>query len=120
MALTGKPAIAAPNQLDLRALQTAISNTRQRIEQLEAAVNTLSLSGASATTIAQMQGQIAALQQALGVLTLQLVALTDTAADGATMVLAQRIFGDARAEPGPAPTGTAGSTIDETLIWMQT
>ena len=36
MATLGKPAINTPNALDLRALQTAISNTRQRIEALEA------------------------------------------------------------------------------------
>ncbi len=119
MALTGKPAIAAPT-FDLRAIQTAISNARQRIEQIETAVNTAATSSTSAATITLMKTQIAALQQALSAITLQLTALTDTAPDGATMVIAQRVFGDPRDTPGTSAVPSGGSTIDETLIWMQT
>ena len=37
----GKPAIATPNRVDLRAVQGAIMSARQRIEFLEAAVTVL-------------------------------------------------------------------------------
>jgi hypothetical protein len=67
----GKPAIPTPNRVDLRALQTAIANTRERIEALEGALtalqgstvqlqNTTSAS-ASAAQLASLQSQITAL-----------------------------------------------------------
>ncbi len=61
----GSPAINTPNALDLRALQTAISNTRQRIEQLEKQLGTVSSTAASATSTVSLSAilsKLAALQ----------------------------------------------------------
>lgn len=58
----GKPAIATPNRVDLRAVQGAIMSARQRIEFLEAAVTVLqALPNSSAAQITQLQAQISAL-----------------------------------------------------------
>lgn len=58
----GKPAIATPNAIDLRAVQGAIMAARQRIETLEAALTTLqALPNSSAAQIAQLQAQISAI-----------------------------------------------------------
>ena len=78
MALTGKPSIPTPNRLEARAVQLAISNARQRIEQIEAAINTLqgqtttlqntSSNAASAAELASLQSQITALSARVTVL----------------------------------------------------
>lgn len=51
----GLPAINTPNQLELRAIQTAIGNARQRIEALERTTNTNASSAAAATSAAGSQ-----------------------------------------------------------------
>lgn len=66
----GKPSITSPNALDLRAVREAISNTRQRIEAIEAATLLLqNAPGASATLLAQILSQIQQLQLAAGTVT---------------------------------------------------
>jgi len=62
----GRPAIATPNQLDLRAVQGAVSAARQRIEALEAALNQLQLAPSNASAIALLQAQVARLLSAVG------------------------------------------------------
>lgn len=62
----GKPAISTPNRLDLRAVQDAIGNTRQRIEAIEAQIAaTVAASGTSSTTsstvLNTLRAQLAAL-----------------------------------------------------------
>lgn len=67
----GTPAITTPKVLELRPLQDAISNTRQRIEALERALTAVAAQagqtayagtgGASNATIAALQVQIATL-----------------------------------------------------------
>jgi hypothetical protein len=61
----GAPSITTPNQVDLRALQSAVINTRRRIEIIEGLINSLSTSsGTSSTTaaiLATLQAQIAAI-----------------------------------------------------------
>jgi len=70
---TRKPAIPTPNAIELRAVQTAISNARQRIEAIEASLGTVSAtvqaaSGSSVSLnalraeVATLEGQISALQ----------------------------------------------------------
>jgi len=60
----GKPAITTPNRLEMRPVQEAVRNTRQRIEALEAAVTVLQNTGsaANAQAIAVLQAQVAALR----------------------------------------------------------
>lgn len=58
----GKPAIATPNKVDLRAVQGSIMAARQRIEILEAAITVLqALPNSSSAQIAQLQAQISAI-----------------------------------------------------------
>lgn len=62
----GFPAISTPNALDLRSVQTAISNARQRIEKLEALIATLQSStntGGTPTSVSlsALKAQLAAL-----------------------------------------------------------
>jgi hypothetical protein len=61
----GSPSINTPNKLDLRALQTAISNTRQRIEALEAevqtATNIANSGGTTSTNLNTLRQQVQAL-----------------------------------------------------------
>ncbi len=48
----GKPSVSDPRSFDLRALQTAVSNTRQRLEAIEAAILALQTGSASASAAA--------------------------------------------------------------------
>ncbi len=62
----GSPSISTPRQLDLRAVQTAIGNTRQRIEAIEAQIAQAlavanSVGQISSTVINTLRSQIAAL-----------------------------------------------------------
>lgn len=89
----GRPSIAAPNRLDLRAIQTAISNTRERIEALEAALaaaqgsvvqlQSASTATVSAATIASLQSQINALN--VRVTALEAITLADLIDDQTAM-----------------------------------
>lgn len=65
----GKPAITTPARLDIRPVQEAIQNTRQRIEALEGVVNALSAASLSASAIAALQAQLTALTLADGTVT---------------------------------------------------
>lgn len=69
MATLGKPAITTPARLDLRPIQEAIQNSRQRIEALEAAVNALNSASLSASAIAALQAQVTAITLASGTVT---------------------------------------------------
>jgi Uncharacterized conserved protein (DUF2190) len=73
MAVTGKPAIETPRALDLRMVQNAISNTRQRIEQLERALNTVS----SVESFNSLTTQVGALRSQLGALSARVKRLED-------------------------------------------
>lgn len=78
MATLGKPAITTPRAVELRALQDAIGNTRQRIEAIEREVARV---GAQAGQTAYTGGSgssasITALTAALASLRLDLTALT--------------------------------------------
>jgi len=69
MATLGKPAITTPSRLDIRPVQEAIQNARQRIEALEATVNALSAVSLSASALAQLQAQVDAIVRANGTVT---------------------------------------------------
>lgn len=63
----GRPSISTPNDNSLRAMQTAISNIRQRIEGLEAAAgltSTIATANAINVSINALRAQIAQLQAA--------------------------------------------------------
>lgn len=61
--MAGKPSITTPNALDLRAIAGAISNIRQRIEQIEAAAEvTVSTSSATNGTTNSTSAQISNLR----------------------------------------------------------
>lgn len=68
----GKPAIGTPNQLELRSIASAISNTRQRIEQLEQSVVT---NAAIASQSSNTTAILAALQATLGTLSARVALL---------------------------------------------
>lgn len=83
----GKPAIGTPNQLELRSIASAISNTRQRIEQLEQSVNTNAAIAAQASnttalltalraTLGTLSARVTALETIVGSDTIQLTAAT--------------------------------------------
>lgn len=85
----GKPSISTPNALDLRVLQAAVSNTRERIEQIEAVLrttnsiantNTNNASGGSSSVL------LKALRADLDSLTARVAAL-ETAIANDTVVL---------------------------------
>jgi len=87
----GKPAIGTPNQLELRSIASAISNTRQRIEQLEQSVstnaaiaaqssNTTALITALRATLGTLSARVPALENIVGGDTVQLTATTNIAA----------------------------------------
>lgn len=87
----GKPAIGTPNQLELRSIASAISNTRQRIEQLEQSVstnaaiaaqssNTTALITALRATLGTLSARVTALENIVGGDTVQLTATTNIAA----------------------------------------
>jgi hypothetical protein len=62
----GRPAITTPNRLDLRAVQDAIGNTRQRIEAIEAQIanatsSASTSSSTSSTVLSTLRAQLAAL-----------------------------------------------------------
>ena len=61
----GSPSITPPNRIDLRAIQSAIVNTRRRIEIIEAALASVASSGgtsaSTSASIASLQAQIAGL-----------------------------------------------------------
>lgn len=59
----GRPSISDPRVFDLRAFQNSVSNIRQRIEALEAAVSVLQNAGGGTGSTAFLQAQITALQQ---------------------------------------------------------
>jgi hypothetical protein len=90
----GTPAIGTPNQLELRAVQTAVSNIRQRIEALET-VTTGTVTQANTTTNASAAG-IAQLRAMLAALSARVDALAPSAdvltADDAQSMLAVRGF----------------------------
>lgn len=91
----GSPSITTPNALDLRAIQAAISNARQRIEGIEASITqasgTVSAAGnASATNINTLRNQLAALQTEVDALEAAIGSITTV--DDASLVLAQRTF----------------------------
>lgn len=79
----GSPSISTPNRLDLRAVQTAIGNTRQRIEAIEAqlaqALNIANSVGTiSSTVINTLRSQLAALTARVAVLEGYFADLTGT------------------------------------------
>ena len=92
----GKPAIATPTRLEQRPVADAVSNIRQRIEAIEAALNTTTaIAGTTGNTTSQ---QISALQQQLAVLTALVNSIsgpsgTSGAVDDAMNILATQIFG---------------------------
>jgi hypothetical protein len=98
----GKPAIAAPTRLELRPIADAVSNVRQRIEALEALLNTTSAT--ASTTVFNASSQIAALQQAVSVLTAQIAAIgtSSNAVNDASLTIAQQAM-QRRAPPSPPP-----------------
>lgn len=71
----GFPAISTPNKIDLRAVQTAISNARQRIEQLEQFVALLQSSTSSSTTASPSSVTLNALRAQIAALTQRVTAL---------------------------------------------
>lgn len=73
----GKPSISDPRAFDLRAFQAAVSNVRQRIEVLEAAVQALQNVSGSAMSIALLQAQIASLQRTINALVTPTAGSTD-------------------------------------------
>jgi len=59
----GAPSITTPNQVDLRAIQSAVINTRRRIEIIEGLISSLSTSGGGTSSVtvaalAALQAQI--------------------------------------------------------------
>ena len=70
----GKPAIQTPNQLEIRTIAGAISNTRQRIEALEGAI--ASLSGAGISLSSQTQVLLNTLRNTVSQLSAQMAVLT--------------------------------------------
>lgn len=68
----GKPAIGTPNQLELRGIATAISNARQRIEQLE---STVTSNAAIASQSSNNALQFAALRSSLATLSARVATL---------------------------------------------
>ena len=112
----GKPAIGTPNQLDLRPIAAAVSNIRQRIEAIEASLNTTT--AVAGTTANGTNSQISALQQALASLTVQvnaLAAATVSAVDSANLTLAQRVFHPA-APSMPLAVDDASLTIAQQAL----
>jgi hypothetical protein len=68
----GKPAIPPVNALELRVVQTAVSNARQRIEAIEASLGTVSatVQAASGTSVSlnALRAQVALLATEIGAL----------------------------------------------------
>jgi hypothetical protein len=64
MATLGKPSITTPNALDLRVLQTAVSNIRQRIEAIEGSlgVTVAATTSTSSVSLANILSKLALLQ----------------------------------------------------------
>ncbi len=65
----GKPSISDPRDFSLRAFQSTTSNTRQRIEALEAAIVALQNAPGSAATLAALQAQINSFVRSNGTVT---------------------------------------------------
>jgi hypothetical protein len=82
MATTGRPAINTPRALDLRGIQNAINNIRERLEALDKAVAV----DVSATLGQQLRSEISILRLSLITLTTRVSAL-ETAADGDTITM---------------------------------
>ena len=107
----GAPNIATPRPEDWRAWQTAISNTRQRIEILESQLGTLTTtqqqtSTTSSTNLNAILAQLAALKA-------EVTALEGLGADGADLTIAQRVF---QRHPGSATDArAAGDSADLTI-----
>lgn len=87
----GKPAIGTPNQLELRSIASAISNARQRIEQLEQSVstnaaiaaqsgNTTAILAALRATLGTLSARVTLLESAINSDTIQLTAASAIAA----------------------------------------
>jgi hypothetical protein len=71
----GFPAITTPNALDLRAVQTAVGNARQRIEQLERLIVLLQSASATGTASTTTSAQLNALRNRLLALEVRVTAI---------------------------------------------
>jgi predicted nucleic acid-binding Zn-ribbon protein len=96
MAALGKPAISTPRGLELRALQGAIDNTRQRIEAIErelarvagqAGQTAFSGGGGSSASITALTAALASLRLDLASLTTRVETLEAAAPSAADNVL---------------------------------
>ena len=107
MATLGKPAIPTPNALDLRALQTAISNTRQRIEALEAQLGIAS--SMAQTTSSTTTTNLNSILTQLSVLAARIAVLENaTTTDVATFTAGESItIGQCVVPIGPNNVGVA-------------
>lgn len=104
----GSPAIPTPNQIELRAIQTAISNARQRIEALERAVNTNTDTAGAANVAAKTQSNgLLALINALTVRVAALEAEIVTADSGDLQISARAFMPHVPLMPDPLPQETA-------------
>jgi len=74
----GSPSITTPNALDLRVLQTAIQNIRQRIEAAEAVIGTTSSTVRAQANSQNSSGSFGALLAQLTTLALRVSALENT------------------------------------------
>jgi hypothetical protein len=114
----GKPAIATPTRLEQRPVADAVSNIRQRIEAIEAALNTTT--AIAGTTVNTTGTQIAALQQQLTALTAIVNSISNTggsatAADDANLTIAQAALH--RHAPAPPPPPADALNILATQIF---
>lgn len=97
----GSPAITTPNRVDLRAIQDAIGNTRQRIEAIEAQIAqaaqaATSTSSISSTALNTLRSQLAALTIRVTTLEGYFAGLTDDgiAVWNGTTLVARTLIGE--------------------------
>lgn len=110
----GKPAITTPRALDLRAMQQAIDNIRERFQRLEAVALQVDRTVAAAPTTGVMAGmrqEIASLRSELDALSravAQQAALTDDAPDASGLIanLRNRIN-----DPDPQPQAPSRAAL---------
>ncbi len=105
MATLGKPSITTPNALDLRALQTAVSNIRQRIEALEGA-----LGAATSTVQSAAQISLSNILSRLAVLQNEIDAIDISGGDLTAMIMALP------ASTGASPVGDVPMVIAGTGV----
>ena len=97
----GKPSITTPNRVDLRAIQDAISNARQRIEAIEAEIQktaqaATTVGQSSSTVLNTLRSQVAALTIRVTTLEGYFAGLTDAGIavwNGSTLI-ARTLIGE--------------------------